>query len=62
MAFQNVDGVQNAYPPPGQTLSEFDLALDVLAQTFKNQIAATNHAAQTYLDAVRDEAYKQLET
>jgi hypothetical protein len=91
MAFENLDGVQKAYPPPGQTLSEFDLALDALAQTFKNstgnvyrtvsggtlfsftgwmpqkaagwdQIAATNHAAETYLDFVRAEAYKRLTT
>lgn len=36
MAFENVSGVQQAYPPPGQTLTEFDPSLDALAQTFKD--------------------------
>ncbi len=36
MAFENMDGIQQSYPKPGQTLSEFDLSLDGLAQTFKN--------------------------
>jgi hypothetical protein len=36
MAFQNLAGVQQAYPKPGQTLTEFDPSLDALAQTFKD--------------------------
>jgi lipase (class 3) len=36
MAFENLSGVQRSYPPPGQTLTEFDPALDVLVQTFKD--------------------------
>jgi triacylglycerol lipase len=36
MAFENLSGVQQAYPSPGQTLTEFDAALDALAQTFKD--------------------------
>jgi hypothetical protein len=36
MAFENLSGVQQSYPSPGQTLSEFDPALDAVAQTFKD--------------------------
>jgi triacylglycerol lipase len=36
MAFENLAGVQQAYPSPGQTLTEFDPSLDALAQTFKD--------------------------
>ncbi|HZO94898.1 MAG TPA: hypothetical protein VFB22_14235 [Candidatus Baltobacteraceae bacterium] len=38
MAWENVDGVQRAYPPAGETLSLYDPALDVLAQIFKDSI------------------------
>jgi len=34
MAFANLSGVQQSYPKPGQTLSEFDPSLDTLARTF----------------------------
>ena len=36
MAFENLSGVQQCYPSPGQTLTEFDPALDAVAQTFKD--------------------------
>jgi hypothetical protein len=36
MAFENLSGVQQSYPKPGQTLTEFDPALDAVAQTFKD--------------------------
>ncbi len=36
MAWENVDGVQRAYPPPGQTLSEFDPPVDALAEILKD--------------------------
>ncbi|HEX3469065.1 MAG TPA: lipase family protein [Candidatus Elarobacter sp.] len=89
MAFANLSGVQQSYPKPGQTLTEFDPALDAIAQTFKDstgnvyrsvsggtlfsftawmppsaagwaQIAATNHAVETYRDFVQKQAYKEL--
>lgn len=36
MAFENLSGVQQSYPSPGQTLTEFDPALDAAAQVFKD--------------------------
>ena len=36
MAFDNLSGVQQAYPSPGQTLTLFDPSLDALVQTFKD--------------------------
>jgi len=45
MAWQNVDGVQRAYPPPGQTLSEYDPPLDALALVFKDSIGNAYRSA-----------------
>jgi hypothetical protein len=36
MAFGNLADVQQSYPSPGQTLTEFDPALDAIAQTLKD--------------------------
>jgi triacylglycerol lipase len=38
MAFENLDGIQRAYSPNGQTISESGLGLDAIVQTAKDSV------------------------